>query len=79
MEALEMKNPARGGAGEFSELSNLHASYSENLGDWQRLGDVAADVVENLAHRRERWLTRRHRLAPALARVVAFEMFGGAR
>ena len=74
---IEKKPRAVQGAGDISKLSDVQDTYNLNLGDWQKLGDVAASVVVDLSARREAWLISRCRISPSVARVVAVELFGG--
>lgn len=48
------------------------------LGGFQRLDDVAADLMLDIVARRASWIARRYRLAPTMAAVVASLHFGEA-
>ena len=75
MGALQKRNPAEGAAGDIYGLSNLPASYTENLGTWQSLGDVAVEVVASVALRRELFIARRCRVSAGMAHAIASVAF----
>ena len=75
MEALKSKPAPGGGAGDFTHLSNLPASYTENLGTWQSLGDVAVEVVASVALRRELFIARHCRVSAGMAHAIASVAF----